>query len=109
MNWPRFIGKNILGSYDYLSAEQGLNEKNSDERSDIYALGCVLFHCLTGEVVFPDGNPVRKMLRHALEPAALASDFDEQIPPRSGGCCGDDARQVARRSLSKGERCCLGI
>lgn len=75
----KFLSAELLGSYDYLSAEQGADEDNADARSDVYSLGCVLFHCLTGEVVFPDPNPVRKMLRHAFEAARLVSDVNPKV------------------------------
>lgn len=74
------IGSDLLGDYDYMSPEQGADPHGADFRSDIYALGCVLFHCLTGEVVFPDSNLVRKMLRHAREPVRFATEIDPEIP-----------------------------
>lgn len=72
--------KELLGHTDYMAPEQGANEHNADGRSDIYSLGCVLFHMLTGEVVFPDSNPVRKMLKKACETPRLASDVNPDIP-----------------------------
>lgn len=74
------MSDDLLGSYDYLAPEQGADAHNADARSDIYALGCVFFHCLTGEVVFPDANNVRKMLRHAQEEPALVSDLKSEVP-----------------------------
>ncbi len=74
------MSNDLLGSYDYLAPEQGADARSADARSDIYALGCVFFHCLTGEVVFPDANPVRKMLRHAQEEPPLVSNLKLEIP-----------------------------
>lgn len=70
----------LLGNCDYMSPEQGVNEHNADARSDIYSLGCVLFQCLTGEVLFPDANPVRKMLKKACEAPRQVTDIDPEIP-----------------------------
>lgn len=70
----------IFGDLDYLSAEQALDERLADTRSDLYSLGCVLFRCLTGEVVFPDRNPVRKMLAHALGVPYTVEELNEDVP-----------------------------
>lgn len=70
----------VLGRYDYMSPEQAQDPHNANEASDLYSLGCTLYHCLTGQVPFPDKNPVRQMLRHANEAPKLLSDFDPEIP-----------------------------
>lgn len=67
-------------NFDYVSPEQGDDEKTTDVRSDLYSLGCVAFHCLTGRVVFADKNPLRKMIRHARDPAPSAKEFNSSLP-----------------------------
>lgn len=67
-------------NFDYVSPEQGDDTELVDGRSDIYSLGCVAFHCLTGRVVFNDKNPLRKMIRHARDPAPSARDFNSSLP-----------------------------
>jgi len=44
-----------------------------DGRADIYALGCVLYFLVTGQLVFPDLAPTQMALAHAHEPP---------VPPR---------------------------
>ena len=67
-------------NFDYVSPEQGDDHELVDGRSDIYSLGCIAFHCLTGRVVFTDKNPLRKMIRHARDAAPSARDFNSSLP-----------------------------
>ncbi len=46
------ISGNIVGTLPYLSPEQ-IDNKEIDQRSDIYSLGTVLYEALTGEKTFP--------------------------------------------------------
>jgi serine/threonine-protein kinase len=69
-----------LGTYSYMSAQQAEDAHSADVASDLYSLGCTFYHCLTGQVPFPDKNPVRQMLRHANEPPRPLTDFVPEIP-----------------------------
>ncbi|MGE3805599.1 MAG: serine/threonine protein kinase [Gemmataceae bacterium] len=53
-----------LGTADYLAPEQAQDPRNADIRADIYSLGCTLYHLLTGQVPFPDGSVMQKLLQH---------------------------------------------
>ncbi len=59
----------LLGTPDYMSPEQARDPRQSDIRSDIYSLGCVLYHLLAGQPPFPDTNIISQMIRHATETA----------------------------------------
>lgn len=47
------MGENIVGTLQYLSPEQ-LNHRNIDQRTDIYAVGAILYELLCGIKAFPD-------------------------------------------------------
>lgn len=70
----------LLGTPDYLSPEQARDPRSVDIRSDIYSLGCVLFHLLTGQTPFPESNLLNLMLRHATEPPRPLRDFIPDCP-----------------------------
>lgn len=70
----------LLGTPDYLSPEQARDPRSIDIRADIYALGCVLYHCLTGQPPFPDTNLLSQMVRHATETPKPLRDFNPAIP-----------------------------
>jgi serine/threonine-protein kinase len=57
----------FLGTIDYVAPEQARGE-HVDARSDVYALGCVLFHALTGVVPYPAANDLAKLFAHATQP-----------------------------------------
>lgn len=70
----------LLGTPDYLAPEQARDARSIDIRADIYSLGCVLYHCLTGQPPFPDTNLLSQMVRHATETARPLRDFNPAIP-----------------------------
>jgi serine/threonine protein kinase len=70
----------ILGTPDYLSPEQARDPRRADERSDLYSVGCVLFHMLAGKPPFADESLVRAILRHASQPAPLLHEVNPSVP-----------------------------
>ena len=54
-----------LGTPAYMSPEQALAMPNIDARTDIYALGCVLYEMLAGDPPFTGSNPQRVIAQHA--------------------------------------------
>jgi eukaryotic-like serine/threonine-protein kinase len=70
----------LLGTPDYLAPEQARDPRRSDIRADIYSVGCVLYHMLTGKPPFPDRNLFNQIVRHATEPPRPLRTFNPAIP-----------------------------
>jgi serine/threonine-protein kinase len=71
-----------LGTPRYCSPEQTRDPRTVDIRTDIYSLGCVLYHALAGHPPFEDPSPVRLILRHATEPPPRLASLNLAVPPR---------------------------
>ncbi|MET8038609.1 protein kinase [Streptomyces sp. NPDC005345] len=60
-----------LGSPQYMSPEQAEGARDVDHRSDLYSLGCLLYHAVTGRPPFTS-NVQWSVLRMQMEDAAIA-------------------------------------
>lgn len=59
-----------IGTPQYMSPEQGMGQAVNN-RSDIYSLGIVFFHCLTGHVPFTADSPITITVKHMNEPLPI--------------------------------------
>src|SRR5215469_16151439 len=68
-----------IGTPQYMSPEQGMGQ-GVDRRSDIYSLGIVFFHCLTGRVPFTADSPLTITVKHVNEPLPVELLTAEGVP-----------------------------
>jgi len=69
----------VLGSVHYISPEQALGEA-IDARSDIYSLGVVAFHALTGRFPFESESASALVVAHVTRAPPPVRSFREDIP-----------------------------
>jgi hypothetical protein len=68
-----------MGTPDYLAPEQ-IEGHTPDARTDVYALGCVLFAALTGRPPFADVPRLRKTTAHLTETPPALRDVAPGVP-----------------------------
>jgi serine/threonine-protein kinase len=81
-----------VGTPDYMSPEQAMGEP-LDRRSDIYALGVVLFEMLTGSLPFRGDTPISVVMGHIQKPVPPIRSMNPDIPP--------SVEAIVNKSLSK--------
>ena len=70
----------FMGTVNYAAPEQ-VEGKQVDGRTDIYALGCVLFECLTGRPPFQKEEGVAVIMAHLREDAVPVSSLRPECSP----------------------------
>ena len=69
------------GTPAYMAPEIILGETNVDRRADVYALGCVAYYLLTGQLVFEADTPMKMLLQHVqAEPIPPSQRTELPIP-----------------------------
>jgi serine/threonine protein kinase len=69
----------LMGTLNYMAPEQGLKGE-CDTRSDIYALGIVLYEMLTGYTPFDADTPLAILMKHLNDPLPLPTQIDPALP-----------------------------
>jgi eukaryotic-like serine/threonine-protein kinase len=55
----------VAGTPAFIAPEQALNAATVDHRTDLYAVGCVAYWLVTGQLVFTSDTPIGLVLHHA--------------------------------------------
>ena len=93
----------FVGTPDFVAPEQ-IRGEAADARADIYALGGVLFHALTGRTPFPRDSELAKMYAHLSDPAPAASPLVPGVPAALDAVIGTAmAKEADDRYASAGD------
>jgi hypothetical protein len=126
----------LVGTPGYLAPEQAQRGGQLDARADVFALGCVLFECLTGRAAFAGEHLVAVLAKILLDEPPRVSELrpdaspalddlvarmlakDPERRPRDGAAVLDALSSmkrapattlVTRRALTKGEQQYLSV
>lgn len=69
----------VIGTPEYMSPEQ-VEGKEVDPRTDIYALGTILYEMMTGRVPFKGKSPISIAFKHKTEKPKDPRMYNDQIP-----------------------------
>jgi eukaryotic-like serine/threonine-protein kinase len=82
-----------LGTPAYMSPEQATASRELDGRSDLYAVGCVLYEMLAGQPPFHGGSVQHMLARHAMDPVPPLRTVRDSVP--------EDVERTVVRALAK--------
>jgi len=69
-----------LGTMNYMAPEQISGKHPVTRRTDLYALGCVLFEMLTGRVPFQSETQAELLFKHLDEAPPSVREFNQSVP-----------------------------
>jgi len=69
-----------IGTPAYMSPEQAFGEDHVDGRTDVYAMGCVLFEMVAGRLPFESSTPQALLARHAADTVPSLQALNSDVP-----------------------------
>ncbi len=91
----RTMTESAIGSVHYVSPEQARGEI-TDEKTDIYSVGVLMYEMLTGELPFQSDSAISVALMQVNEDAVPPSSINEDIPT--------GLEQITMRSMQKNQK-----
>jgi serine/threonine-protein kinase len=70
----------VMGTPAYMSPEQARGDKQIDGRTDLYALGAILYQMLTGRLPYEADTPMGLAFKHVTEPPPRLQDARPDLP-----------------------------
>jgi serine/threonine protein kinase/Tfp pilus assembly protein PilF len=111
--WASMTGE-VVGTLPYMSPEQARGGRTEvDIRTDVYSLGVVIYHVLTGQYPYPVTGPIAEVLNHIAETEPVSPrrqwsaegggvQTSERARKRSGPCpIDEEVETIILRALAK--------
>ncbi|WP_437777356.1 protein kinase domain-containing protein [Sorangium sp. So ce1097] len=70
----------VLGTPEYMAPEQARGERSVDARADVFALGCLLFKCLTGRPAFQGAGALAVLVKVLLDEPPRLRELRPELP-----------------------------
>ncbi len=70
----------VIGTLDYMPAEQAVDAHAADHRSDIYSLGCTLYHAIAGQTPFHEKSIVKLVIAHSTKMPPPLTEVVSEVP-----------------------------
>lgn len=83
----------VIGTPEFLAPEQAANSQQADIRADIYSLGGTAHYLLSGQVPFPGGSTIDKLVRHRFEEPTPLEQLRPEVPT--------EVAAIVRRMMAK--------
>lgn len=71
----------VLGTPGYMSPEQAMGARDIDARSDVFAIGCLLYRCVAGRPPFVGEHAVAVLSKTVFEQPPRLRDLAPHVPP----------------------------
>jgi tetratricopeptide (TPR) repeat protein len=89
----------VIGTPEYLSPEQARNDA-VDGRSDLYAVGLILYEMLTGDLPFASGTPAETVMQRIARPAPSLARTRPDLPSWLAAFCARLLERDPRRRFA---------
>src|SRR5688572_6464316 len=93
----------LLGTVGYMAPEQAMGQSDVDARADVFALGCVLYECLTGQAPFASADQVAVLAKVLREEPLRPSEIQPAVGARVDQLV---ARMLAKKRDEIGRASC---
>ena len=74
-------GAAIVGTPAYMSPEQARGDLDIDGRSDLYAVGAIIFQMLSGKLPYESTTPLGLAMKHITDPVPSINQVRPDLPP----------------------------